>query len=202
MRNTMKITTSSLIVLSLVMAGCSKSDDDKKAPTTTTTEVSQSPAEQGVATIEVTDAWCRTSAAMADAGACYMTISNGGPADDTLLSVSVDTSVAASAELHETVSADAADNGSSMSTDMPMDDTSHDADHATETTMHGSGAMTMREVTMIEIEADQTVKLEPGGYHIMLMGLAKPLEEGEKVALTLNFDMSGEMTIDAEVRSS
>ena len=52
--------------------------------------------------------------------------------------------------------------------------------------------MTMRPVESIELPAGKTVKLEPGGYHIMLLDLVKPLEVGEKIELTLTFDKAGE----------
>jgi copper(I)-binding protein len=55
----------------------------------------------GGARVDITDAWARTSANMQNAGAVYMTIA-GGELDDALTGVSVDGSVAATAELHET----------------------------------------------------------------------------------------------------
>jgi copper(I)-binding protein len=50
------------------------------------------------ATIEVTDAWARTTPAGATTGAVYLTIASD--ADDSLQGVSVDPSVAAAAEMH------------------------------------------------------------------------------------------------------
>ncbi len=52
--------------------------------------------------VEIDDAWARTSAASQDNGAAYMTLV-GGDAGDRLLSVSVPSSVAAMAMMHETV---------------------------------------------------------------------------------------------------
>lgn len=49
--------------------------------------------------------------------------------------------------------------------------------------------MTMREMEEgIEIPAGGAVELAPGGYHLMLVGLAAPLTQGEHVPLTLNFE--------------
>jgi len=50
------------------------------------------------------------------------------------------------------------------------------------------------------IPARKTVKLEPGGFHIMLINLDHQLEEGEVVHLTLKFEKSGEMKVDAPVK--
>jgi periplasmic copper chaperone A len=53
-----------------------------------------------------------------------------------------------------------------------------------EMSMDGS-VMKMRAVASIELPAGRMVKLEPGGYHIMLMGLKQPLKAGDKVPVTL-----------------
>ena len=44
------------------------------------------------------------------------------------------------------------------------------------------------------------VVLEPGGYHIMLMGLAHALEEGSSFPLTLTFEKAGSLEIDVPVQ--
>ena len=45
--------------------------------------------------------------------------------------------------------------------------------------------MKMRAVPSVSLPSGQTVSLKPGGYHIMLMGLKKPLVAGTNVELTL-----------------
>lgn len=45
--------------------------------------------------------------------------------------------------------------------------------------------MKMRAVTSVNLPSGQTVSLKPGGYHIMLTGLKKPLVAGESLDLTL-----------------
>lgn len=47
----------------------------------------------------------------------------------------------------------------------------------------------------LEIPAGETVELEPGGYHIMLIGLTKSLVAGEDYELTLTFEHAGEVTV-------
>ncbi|ADC89825.1 protein of unknown function DUF461 [Thermocrinis albus DSM 14484] len=59
----------------------------------------------------------------------------------------------------------------------------------------------MRRVKFIEIPPGSQVELKPGGYHIMLIGLKKPLKEGEKVSITLHFE-SGKLTVEAPVKKS
>ncbi len=49
------------------------------------------------------------------------------------------------------------------------------------------GVMKMRPLDRLQVPANSTVSLEPGGYHVMLIGVAKPLAKGDKVPLTLQF---------------
>lgn len=50
------------------------------------------------------------------------------------------------------------------------------------------GVMEMRRVEALELPAGQTVRLAPGGYHIMLIGLKSPLKAGSKVPLALTME--------------
>ncbi|HNW64613.1 MAG TPA: copper chaperone PCu(A)C [Piscinibacter sp.] len=45
--------------------------------------------------------------------------------------------------------------------------------------------MKMRAVPALELPAGKAVELKPGGYHVMLMDLKQPLQDGESVPLTL-----------------
>lgn len=67
-----------------------------------------------------------------------------------------------------------------------------------------SGVMKMRPVLRIELPAGRTVELKPGGYHLMLMSLAKPLRTGETVPITLVIEgpdkTRQEIKVQAEVR--
>jgi copper(I)-binding protein len=66
-------------------------------------------------------------------------------------------------------------------------------------TMDGN-VMKMRQVDGIDLPAGQTVTLKPGGYHIMLIGLAKPLTEGQSFPLTLTFEKAGTRDVTATVQ--
>lgn len=62
--------------------------------------------------------------------------------------------------------------------------------------------MTMREVEGgLEIPARGSVKLAPGGYHVMLINLKQQLKPGDTVTLTLNFEKAGAVTVQAEVKA-
>lgn len=61
------------------------------------------------------------------------------------------------------------------------------------------GVAKMRRIDGVEIAPGETATLEPGGLHVMLMGLVGPLDDGDAVALTLVFEQAGERTVDAPV---
>jgi copper(I)-binding protein len=66
-------------------------------------------------------------------------------------------------------------------------------------TMDGN-VMKMRQVDGIDLPAGQAVTLKPGGYHIMLTGLAQPLTEGQTFPLTLTFDKAGARDVTVTVQ--
>jgi len=62
------------------------------------------------------------------------------------------------------------------------------------------GVMRMRRLADgLPLPADGEVRLEPGGHHLMFMGLAEPLEEGGSVPVTLVFERAGERRVDLPV---
>jgi copper(I)-binding protein len=58
--------------------------------------------------------------------------------------------------------------------------------HTTE--VDASGVARMIEQERIEIAPGETVSFEPGGLHVMFMGLTEPLEIGDRVPAELLFD--------------
>jgi len=56
-----------------------------------------------------------------------------------------------------------------------------------EMVMEGS-VMKMRAVPAIDLPPGRSVELKPGGYHVMLMDLKRPLQAGERVPLELRFE--------------
>jgi len=63
-----------------------------------------------------------------------------------------------------------------------------------------NGMMQMRQIPKIDIPAGGTTSLQPGGLHVMLIGLTQKLKEGETVAVTLNFSDGESVTLDAPVK--
>jgi copper(I)-binding protein len=62
------------------------------------------------------------------------------------------------------------------------------------------GVAKMRAVEAVEIAPGAPTVLEPGGLHIMLIGLRQKLAPGQTIALTLVFEQAGEVTVDVPVR--
>lgn len=164
----------------LVIASCGSDDDSSSDSGATAGE-----------DFAISGAWARTSPMSVTVGAVYMDITSA--AGDELVGVSVDASIAAKAEIHETVSAVPGEDSS-----MPSETTGG----MTEDTMAGgmSGEMTMRPVSSVILAAGETVKLMPGGYHIMLLDLAAPLEVGQTFDVTLTFANAGTKIVTVEVR--
>jgi periplasmic copper chaperone A len=53
----------------------------------------------------------------------------------------------------------------------------------------------------LEIKPGETVEFKPGSFHVMLMGLKKPLAAGEHIKATLVFEKAGKVDIDYDVRA-
>lgn len=66
-------------------------------------------------------------------------------------------------------------------------------------TVEADGVMKMEHVDGIDVPANGAIKMKPGGYHIMLMGLAAPLKEGDEIDLVLTFEKAGEVKVKAKV---
>jgi len=64
-----------------------------------------------------------------------------------------------------------------------------------------NGVMKMRPVDGgLTIEPGKTVKLSPGGYHLMIMDLKNPLKQGDKLLLTLQFEKAGKVAVTLDVQ--
>ena len=61
--------------------------------------------------------------------------------------------------------------------------------------------MTMRPLDKgLVIDPGKTVKLAPGGYHLMLMDLKSQLKQGDKVPVTLQFEKAGKVNVSLDVQ--
>jgi hypothetical protein len=62
------------------------------------------------------------------------------------------------------------------------------------------GVMKMEELPEgLTIEAGETVTLEPGGLHLMLIGLTDALVADGTISVTLSFEKAGDVTLDIPV---
>jgi copper(I)-binding protein len=67
-----------------------------------------------------------------------------------------------------------------------------------ETRVEG-GVATMHRVENLDIEPDTPVVFEPGGLHLMVIGLKRPLKSGDSLPLELNFAHAGKLTLEVPV---
>jgi periplasmic copper chaperone A len=63
------------------------------------------------------------------------------------------------------------------------------------------GVMKMRPVEGgLTIDPGKTVKLAPGGLHLMMMDLKNPLKQGDKMPVTLQFEKAGKIAVTLDVQ--
>jgi periplasmic copper chaperone A len=64
-----------------------------------------------------------------------------------------------------------------------------------------NGVMKMRPLDKgLVIDPGKTVKLAPGGYHMMLQELKGPFKQGDKVPVTLQFEKAGKVAVSLDVQ--
>ncbi|MFM7011345.1 MAG: copper chaperone PCu(A)C [Betaproteobacteria bacterium] len=68
------------------------------------------------------------------------------------------------------------------------------------TIINENGVAKMRQVQGIEVAEGADTRLEPGGFHIMFIGLNAPFKAGEIVPVTLRFEKAGEVKVDFEIK--
>lgn len=83
----------------------------------------------------------------------------------------------------------------SLETPLAMKSTIH------KTQIDVNGVISMRPSGEILIASGQSVTLKPGGLHVMLMKLQKPMKQGDAFSLTLNFLDGGQVTVDIPILS-
>jgi hypothetical protein len=129
--------------------------------------------------VVIQNSWARETVGGMKNGGVFMDMENDTPKEIALIGGS--SPVAKSVEIHEHIHA--------MLTDPKT----------------GQKAMGMRMQEVkggIKIAKGEIASLKPGGYHVMLMGLKKPLKPGDKFPLTLKFKGAQEQTVQVEVRAN
>lgn len=91
--------------------------------------------------------------------------------------------------------------------DIRLDSVTISNEWAQEAQLHdmamSDGMMQMLELTEgVVIAANDELSFQPGGKHIMLLGLHKPLNAGETISLQLNFDSIPSISIDVLVKDA
>jgi len=185
-----RLVTAAAVALALVAASCGSGGSTGASTDTTADAPTETTSTAGLdGGVTVTDAWARNSPMMAGDGAAYLVL-RGGDTDDELVGASVPTDVASSVELHETTTSGGVADGMGDGMDDGMEG------------MHGGmGMMRMQEVDAIAVPAGAMVELKPGGLHLMLVDLAKPLMAGETFTVTLSFASGETLPVPVEVRS-
>jgi len=65
-----------------------------------------------------------------------------------------------------------------------------------------NGVMKMRPAGPLDLKPGASLKLAPGGYHIMMMDLKQPLAAGQTFPVTLVFKKAGNVTAVVKVQNS
>ena len=64
-----------------------------------------------------------------------------------------------------------------------------------------NNVMKMRQIPGLELPAGKAVELKPGGYHVMLMDLKRPMTTGESVPITLVFEDKDKKRQSVEIKA-
>jgi periplasmic copper chaperone A len=111
--------------------------------------------------------WSRPTASGMPTGVAYLSITNKGRDEDTLIAAR--TPAAERVEFHRT----------SLE----------------------SGMARMRPAGTLVVAPNATLTAEPGGLHLMLVGLKTPLVEGTSVPLVLTFKTAGDVTVQMKIET-
>ena len=158
------------LLLALLFATAALALDACGSSTATTSSATTSTAASTGVT--VSEPWVRVTPPNAMNAAVYMTLKSAQT--DALMGASAPASIASSAELHQTTTSMGSSSESSMTG--------------------------MKSVMSIPLKAETDVMLAPGGYHIMLTGLKKPITSGEQIPLTLHFQNGPSQTVTVVAR--
>lgn len=65
-----------------------------------------------------------------------------------------------------------------------------------------TNTVTMRRIPVLELKPHSRLDFKPGGYHLMIFGVTKPLHVGDKVRIDIATDAGSHVLVDAVVRKS
>jgi copper(I)-binding protein len=67
-------------------------------------------------------------------------------------------------------------------------------------TQRDGEVMKMRQVQSFEVPARERYEMRPGGSHLMLVDIVRPLKKGERFPMKLRFERAGEIDVQVEVQ--
>jgi hypothetical protein len=67
-------------------------------------------------------------------------------------------------------------------------------------TTNDNGVMKMRPAGPVDLKPGASLKLAPGGYHLMMTDLKAPLSDGQDFPLTLVFEKAGQVQVSVHVQ--
>lgn len=123
-------------------------------------------------------AWARPTPAGTDEGVVYLTVT--ADRDDAVVGASVPTSIADEAQLHQTIGVDGG------------------GGHHGGGGGDGGDVASMAPTASLPVSPGEPLVFEPGGNHVMLVGLRRPLEAGGR--FTLELRMRSGRTVEVPVR--
>jgi copper(I)-binding protein len=59
----------------------------------------------------------------------------------------------------------------------------------------------MQAQSEIEVPAREKLSFEPGGYHVMLMGVTQDLSPGRSISVTLVFEDAGPLPVEVPIQT-
>jgi copper(I)-binding protein len=133
--------------------------------------------------LAVKDTWARPAISGGNSAA-YFVIDNPSGQADTLLRA--ESNVTDKTEIHLSMMMDMSESGENESEDGEMG-------------MGDSQVMQMIQQESIPIPENDEVIFEPGGLHVMLIGIADGLEAGSNIEIKLFFENAGEIVLDVPV---
>ena len=142
----------------------------------------------GMLTIE--DAWTRPTL-QGNNAAVYLHIKNNSGMDDTLLAVSAD--IGRAVEIHESMAMDMGDDLDGM-----VAGSAEGSEGMAGMEMAGD-VMQMVPLDSVALPRGASVSFEPGGKHIMLIGVDHDLQIGELIRIVLHFEVAGDISLDVPV---
>ncbi len=66
--------------------------------------------------------------------------------------------------------------------------------------VHADGLMKMQQVQAVDIPPGGEVRFAPMAYHVMLFGLQRQMQDGERFPLTLTFEKAGTLELEVTVQ--